>query len=98
MDKQRERLMDLYTIGDFSVEELQKKATPLNEKRDALKKQIAELTDEPKKPIEEMQKTILSIGDVIDHGNFDDIKQLIDDLIVKVEIDGEDIQIYWDFY
>lgn len=98
VDKQRERLMDLYTIGDFSVEELQKKATPLNEKRDALKKQIAELTDEPKKPIEEMQKTILSIGDVIDHGNFDDIKQLIDDLIVKVEIDGEDIQIYWDFY
>lgn len=97
IDKQRERLMDLYTIGDFSIEELQKKATPLNEKRDALKKQIAELTEEPKKPIEEMQKTILSIGDVIDHGNFDDIKQLIDDLIIKVEIDDEDITIFWDF-
>jgi len=98
IDKQRERLMDLYTIGDFSIEELQKKATPLNEKREALKKQINELADVPKKSIEELKKTIESIPNIIDNGNFDDIKQLVDDLIIKIEIDGDNIQIFWDFY
>ena len=98
VDKQRERLMDLYTIGDFSIEELQKKVTPLTEKRDSLKKQIAELTHEPKKSIEELKATIKNISDLIDNGSFDDIKQMIDDLIIKVEIDGDNIQIFWDFY
>ena len=98
VDKQRERLMDLYTIGDFSIEELQRKATPLTEKRESLKRQIEELTDEPKKSIDELKKTVRNIPDLIDNGTFDDIKQLIDELIMKVEIDGDDITIFWDFY
>lgn len=98
IDKQRERLMDLYTIGDFSIEELQKKATPLTEKRDSLKKQIEELSDEPQKSLEELKETIKNISDIIDNGTFDDIKHLIDELIIKVEIDGDDITIFWDFY
>lgn len=98
VDKQRERLMDLYTIGDFSIEELQRKATPLTEKRESLKRQIEELADEPKKSIDELKNTIKNIPDLIDNGTFDDIKQLIDELIMKVEIDGDDITIFWDFY
>lgn len=98
VDKQRERLMDLYAIGDFSIDELQKKVKPLTEKRENLKKQIEALTDEPRQNLSNLKETISSISDILDNGSFDDIKHLIDVLISKIEIDGDNLTIYWDFY
>lgn len=98
IDKQRERLMDLYTIGDFSIEELQNKVLPLTEKRNLLKSQIEEFLEEPKDNMEELKKAVSSISDILDNGDFFQIRQLIDILINRIEIDGEDITIHWDFY
>lgn len=98
IDRQRERLMDLYTIGDFSIEELQSKVLPLTEKRNLLKSQIEELIEKPKDNMEELKKAVSSISDVLDNGDFFKIRQLIDTLIDRIEIDGEDITIHWDFY
>ena len=90
--------MDLYSIGDFTIEDLQKKVSPLTEKRELLRKQIEELTKEPKQDLSALKETISSIPDILDSGNFDDIKQLINELITKIEVDGDNLTIFWDFY
>lgn len=89
--KQRDRLIDLYTMGTFSPEELQDKAYQLEQKRKAIESQMSH------RSLDDMNTILKSIGDVIDHGDPVQIRALVEDLIDRVEIDGDDITIYWDF-
>lgn len=90
--KQREKLIDLYTMGTFSPDELQHKAEELYDKQKAIEEQ---LTDE--RSLDDMEVMIDSIGDVLDNGDPVTIRSLVDALIDHVEIDGDDITIYWNF-
>ena len=90
--KQREKLIELYTMGTFSPNELQSKADELNRKQKAIESQLSD-----KRSIDEMEYMINSIGDVLNHGDPVMIRSIIDELIDHIEIDGEDVIIYWDF-
>ena len=90
--KQREKLIDLYTMGTFSSDELQHKADELQGKQKAIESQLSD-----ERSLDEMEVMIESIGDVLDSGDPVTIRSLIDALIDHIEIDGEDIMIYWDF-
>lgn len=93
LENQKSRLIDLYSLGTFTVEELQNKITPLQEQIDILYKQIKK----PATPQKKAHEMIQSFDDILDNGNFDDIKLLIDALIDRIEIDGEDVTIFWAF-
>ena len=93
IDKQRSRLIDLYSVGTFSADELTAKIETLNASREALEKQI----QNTHRPAEDLKAVIDSIGGVLDDGNPVAIRQIIDTLVDHIDIDGEDITIYWDF-
>lgn len=95
IDKQRSRLLDLYSLGDFSPEELSAKIAPLNERKLSLLSQISSEAD--MRPIEELEETLKSISDVLDSGDNHSIKVLVDELIEHIDVDGEDLTIYWNF-
>ena len=93
IDAQKSRFLDLYGLGNYTLEELQKKVDALMIKREKLEKELNhdEMTSEQAKIL------IDSFDDVLDHGNFDEIKSLIDSLIERIEIDNEDVTIFWRF-
>jgi site-specific DNA recombinase len=95
IEKQRSRLLDLYSFGDFSADELSAKINPLNERKIALMNQISAESDV--RPIEELDETIQSISDVLDSKDMIAIRALIEELIDRIDVNGEDITIYWNF-
>jgi site-specific DNA recombinase len=96
VDQKISRLLDLYADGRFTVDEINIKVNPLKERRAMLEAQAAEI-DGSRRSDAELQQVIGSIGDVLDTGDFHAIRALIDALVQKITIDGDDITIYWNF-
>ena len=99
IDEQIARLMDLYTIGQFPIDILQKKVQSLNEQKEKLEDELEKMVDEERARLthEKAMKVIESFSDVLERGDFDEIRTVIGTLIDKIEIDGENITIHWNF-
>ena len=97
LTKQKLRLMDLYTLGEFTVDEIQAKAAPINEQLDKLNAELATLSSRSAMSVSDAHKVIATIGDVIDTGNSVAIHALVKALISRIDIDGENINIHWRF-
>ena len=98
LNNQISRFMDLYGIGRFAVEQLDAKIIPLEERRARLQAELDEIQEEPRGISAEQAKTLInSFSDILDNGSFDDIRAVVTTLINRIEIDGEDITIYWNF-
>lgn len=99
VDAQISRLMDLYSIGSVPIDILQDKLNDLNEKRLALNEQLLSAKDQKAitKKTKKIEKAIKKIPDILEHGSFDEIRNLIQILIDKVVLDGEDKEIHWRF-
>ncbi len=98
IDEQISRFMDLYGIGQFTIEQVMGKVDPLNLQRYALNNQIEHLSRTPGQLSEEETLEILStIDEVIDGGEFEDIRKMIESLIFKIELDDDNIYIHWKF-
>ena len=96
IDSQRSKLMDLYTLGMFTIDELQQKAVPLNDRKKKLEAELLALT-ETELSEEDVQEIVSDFQDIIDRGNFEEIRLLINSLIDRIEIDGDDVFIHWKF-
>ena len=98
IDDQISRFMDLYGIGRFTIEQVDGKVNPLNERKNALLKELSVLNAESGAITEEEAIEILeSFEDVIERGEFDEIRLLIESLIYYIELDNEDVYIHWKF-
>jgi site-specific DNA recombinase len=98
IDEQISRFMDLYGVGKFTIEQVSDKVDPLNEQRDALNREIDYLSRKPGQLGEEETMEILSsVEDLLEDADFDEIRAIIEALIYKIELDDEDIYIYWKF-
>lgn len=98
LNTQISRFMDLYGIGKFTIEQVQEKVDPLNEQREAMQKEIEHLSREEGQLTEEETFEILStVEEVIEGGDFKEIRSMIESLIQKIELDEEDIYIHWKF-
>lgn len=92
LDKQLERLMNLYTVGEMPLGLIQKKVTEINEQKSKLLT-ISEPTVSP----EEAKEVVTSFDDILEHGSLDDVRAAVSTLIDKIEIDDENVYIYWAF-
>lgn len=92
LTKQLERLMSLYSVGDVPLDMLQKKIKEVSDQ-----KQKLESIPEPKVTIEEAKEAVITFDDILEHGSLDDVRTVISTLIEKIELDGEDVYIYWNF-
>lgn len=93
LDKQLERLMSLYALDEVPLDTLQKKIQEISEQ----KQKLETIPDEPRTPIEEAEEIVASFDEMLEKGSFDDIRKALGTLIDKIELDGDDIYIYWAF-
>ena len=98
LDTQISRFMDLYGEGLFTIEQVKGKVDPLNEKRRNLLREIDKLNAEAGRLTpQELSDIVDSIPDVLDNGDFDEVRALIETLIHFVELDNDDVYIHWKF-
>ena len=98
IDEQISRFMDLYGIGKFTIDQVSGKIDPLNEKRSGLVKELDTLNAESGRLTEEETREIAdSAADILDNGDFDEIRALVESLIYYIEIDNDDVFIHWKF-
>lgn len=90
VDKQLERLLDLYASGIYPLEVLKSKTDALNAQKSLLLKQKQE-TQKDYRPL------LRSFDDVIKHGSLDDVRAVLFELIDHITIDGENVDIHWRF-
>lgn len=98
IDAQISRFMDLYALGSMPVDVLDNKIKDLSMKKAALEENLQQIkADSSKLSIKETEKLINKIPDILHNGSVEEIRHLLSDLIDKIEIDGDEISIYWRF-
>lgn len=92
------RFMDLYGAGTFSIDQVNSKVQPLNEKRKGLLKELEALNvAEGRLSVEEAFKIAEAFADVLEEGEFSEIRSTIEHLIYYIEVDNEQYKIHWKF-
>lgn len=98
IDNQISRFMDLYGLGTFTIEQVSNKINPLTEQKKRLENELYNLQmDSEELTFEETINLVDSFEDIIERGNFDEIRLLLTSLISYIELDNEDIYIHWKF-
>lgn len=98
IQNQINKVLDLYTLEGISFEDLQDKIKALNEKRDLIQAEIDNITaDFENFSPNEALKCINSFDDIVKRADFDELKAVLETLIEKITIDGNDISIFWRF-
>lgn len=98
IDAQRKRVMDLYKIEEYTLDEVQQEVAPMNEQKKKLEAELKKLTaDKSTMTEEDVYEIVKDFNDVMDRGNYEEIRLMIESLIELIEIDNEDVKIYWKF-
>lgn len=98
LDDQISRFMDLYGIGKFTIDQVSSKIDPLNEQRNSLTRELEQLNAESGRLTEEEAIEIVnSFGEILESGDLNAIRLVIESLIYYIEIDNEDVYIHWKF-
>lgn len=86
------RLVELYAVGSVPLELIREKTKALQDQKDRL------LRLKPKRITKkEAQDKALTLDDLLDNGSFEEIRALLFALIDRIEIDGDDVSIFWKF-
>lgn len=99
IDKQLSKLMDLYVIGKMPMNILQDKIQELDDQKTRLEAEIDIIQSEIDSKLnqEQIKHIVEDFPDVLERGDFEEIRAVIGDLIEKIEIDNDDITIHWNF-
>lgn len=97
LNAQKSRFMDLYGVGQYTMDELNEKVQPLNEKREKLEKELKGLSANKNMTEKEVIEIVSNFEDIINHGTFEEIRIMIASLIEKIEINGDNVNIFWRF-
>lgn len=99
LDNKMSKLMDLYVMDSISKDVLQDKLHDMNEQKHSLELDLEKVNLELNEKLtkEEALKIINEFQEVLDKGDFEEIRTVIGELIEKVELDEEDIIIHWNF-
>lgn len=92
--------MDLYALKRLSIQEVDAKIEPLADRREKLEDELAALLDEEEESLltaEEALEIVDSFDDILERGNFDEIRTTVETLIERIEIDGDILRFYWNF-
>lgn len=95
IEKQMSKLLDLYTTGGIPADILQDKIKALNEQKSKLEKEFS--APGPKMSKAEAKSLSAALDDILESGDLEQIHGIISELIDKIEINGDDITIFWAF-
>lgn len=98
LDEQISRLMALYSVGTFTIEQVTKEVAPLNERRSGLLSELEKLNAETGElTIEETMQVVETFEEVLERGDFNEIRLTVETLIDYIELDNDDFRIQWKF-
>lgn len=99
LDDQLSRFMDLYGIGQMPLDLLQKKVKDIDEQKLKLEEELHEIEREKEERLthEQVKQIVKQFPDVLERGDFEEIRSIIGDIIEKIELKDDDITIYWRF-
>lgn len=92
--------MDLYVLKKISIDDIDAKISPLSDRVDKLESELKEIQNKKEtQGLGEDQtiQLINSFEDILKRGNFDEIRLTVSALIDHIELNDEDIIIYWNF-
>lgn len=95
LEKQKNRLIDLYTVQGIDIDTLTKKINDINTKIEQLKD---DNNDKPDLSFEDAKKIFENVEKILfDSDNILQQKAILQALIKKILLDGDNITIYWRF-
>lgn len=98
LTEQMDRLMDLYAVGEMPKDIIQNRIIDINEKKTRLEDELEGIKKENDLVMkDETFETIRSFSDILDRGDFDEIRACVGALIRRIDLDGDDIRIHWTF-
>ena len=92
--------MDLYPLKKLTLQEVEAKIEPLADRREKLEDELAVLLDEEDDSIlstEDALELVRSFDDILERGDFDEIRKTLEILIERIIIDGDTLKIHWNF-
>lgn len=98
LDRLIERYTDLYAIGSMDVSSIKAKIEPLTKEKSKLDKQIKTIQAENNKmsPID-ARNLAQNFTEALENSNTEDQRFILHELIRKIELDGDDVHIFWNF-
>ena len=99
LGQQISKLMELYSVDGISLEHLQEKINELNTNKLKLEQEKTKILLEHEQELskDEAVNLIKSFDSVLEKGSMPEIRAILQALIDKIEIDNDDITIYWKF-
>ena len=98
INSQISRFMDLYGLGTYTIAELDEKTKPLQDQRSKLTVELKKLKGESNRLTEDQViQLVKDFDDVLEHGDLHERRAIIEQLIERIDIDGDDITIHWNF-
>lgn len=100
IDKQISRILDLYQIGTFSIDDINARVTPLQDEKNILLERLNTASKhETKLSIPEVKFILSNINDTFKNGDFQSKRNVITSLIRKIiaKHKSNDFKIYWNF-
>lgn len=96
LEAKKNRFVDLYGEGIIPSNELQLKVADVDSQIEKLNLELANIKT-PELSERDALGLVASFTDLFDNGNFEQVRALISALISKIEIDNDNITIYWRF-
>lgn len=96
IDAQSARLLHSYTLGLFSDEEIIQRKKTLNTRKERLETELKK-TIQQESSSSTAQELIESFESILETGDFNSIRSVIEGLIDTVYIDGKSLEIKWRF-
>jgi site-specific DNA recombinase len=98
LNNQISRFMDLYGVGAFTIDQVSEKVEPLNARKNNLIKELENLNAESGElSVDNALQIIESFDEVLERGDFNEIRLIIEKLIYYIELDEDDVYIHWKF-
>ena len=96
LEAKRKKLMDLYLIDAFSIDELQEKVDQINAEIDALEDELV-FESKPLITIEDAKKKISNASEIFETGSFEEKSAIIHYLIDQIFVYDDHLEIHWNF-
>lgn len=96
LSDQQARLVDLYAVAGIDLHDLERRISALNDQRERLQAEQAAADDRTAATSAALQAAA-SFAELLERGTFSEIRLAIETLIRRVEIDGDDVTIFWRF-
>ena len=97
IENQISRFLDLYGKGSFDFETLDEKVRTLDSEKKKLMTQLTAQNAPQSLDSKQVVKCINSFSEALKKGNLDDVRDIISLLIDHIELDNEDVSIFWRF-